>query len=96
MVWNITRTSPELHHILLHNNNFSGSIPPSLLYNNSKLQTMVMEYNFLTGNIPQEIANLSALEILDLRFNQFTGSIPSGIFNMSSLIAIDISGKPIR
>ncbi|KAL2538633.1 putative receptor-like protein kinase [Forsythia ovata] len=78
-------TIPELRHILLDNNSFSGSIPTSLLHNNSKLQTLKLAYNFLNGNIPQETCNLSALEYLSLRSNMLTGSIPFGIFNMSSL-----------
>ncbi|KAL2513436.1 LRR receptor-like serine/threonine-protein kinase FLS2 [Abeliophyllum distichum] len=78
-------TIPELRHILLDNNRFSGSIPTLLLHNNSKLETLQLDYNFLNGNIPQEICNLFALEYLYLRSNMLTGSIPFGIFNMSSL-----------
>ncbi|KAL2538774.1 LRR receptor-like serine/threonine-protein kinase EFR [Forsythia ovata] len=44
-------TLPELKQILLNNKNFTGSIPPSLC-NNSKLQTLQMDYNFINGNIP--------------------------------------------
>ncbi|KAL2538735.1 LRR receptor-like serine/threonine-protein kinase GSO2 [Forsythia ovata] len=60
-------TIPELQHIFLDNNSFSGSIPTSLLHNNSKLKTIKLAYNFLNGNIPQEICNLSTLEYLYLR-----------------------------
>ncbi|KAL2538619.1 LRR receptor-like serine/threonine-protein kinase FLS2 [Forsythia ovata] len=84
-------TLPELRHILLDNNSFSGSIPTSLLHNNSKFQTLKLAYNFLNGNIPQEICNLSALEYLSLRSNMLTGSIPFGIFNMSSLRELDLA-----
>ncbi|KAL2538730.1 LRR receptor-like serine/threonine-protein kinase FLS2 [Forsythia ovata] len=86
-------TIPELRHILLDNNGFSGSIPTSLLHNNSKLQTLKLAYNFLNGNIPQEICNLSALEYLSLRSNMLTGSIPFGIFNMSSLRELHLSNN---
>ncbi|KAL2513232.1 LRR receptor-like serine/threonine-protein kinase EFR [Abeliophyllum distichum] len=88
-------TIPELQHIHLDNNSFSGSIPTSLLHNNSKLQTLQLAYNFLNGNIPQEIRNLSALEYLYLRFNMLTGSIPFGIFNKSSLRELDLDDNSL-
>ncbi|KAL2513429.1 LRR receptor-like serine/threonine-protein kinase FLS2 [Abeliophyllum distichum] len=88
-------TIPELRHIFLDNNRFSGSIPTLLLHNNSKLQKLQLDYNFLNGNIPQEICNLSALEYLNLAFNMLTDSIPFGIFNMSSLRNLDLTNNSL-
>ncbi|KAG8378392.1 hypothetical protein BUALT_Bualt08G0132700 [Buddleja alternifolia] len=86
-------TLHELQHIYLNDNTFTGSIPPSLFNTTSKLLTLDIGYNFLGGNVPQEIQNFSSLEKLNLEFNQFTvGSLPHGIFKVSSIRTINLKG----
>ncbi|THF96636.1 hypothetical protein TEA_001619 [Camellia sinensis var. sinensis] len=84
---------PDLQYLLLHHNNFTGTIGSSLC-NISKLEGLTLGYNSLHGNIPDEIGKLSNLKFLNLENNQITGSIPSAMFfNMSSLQSIDLTAN---
>ncbi|KAG8639353.1 hypothetical protein MANES_14G120121v8 [Manihot esculenta] len=58
----------------LSNNNFSGSIPSSLLKCN-EFKIMGVNYNHLSGKIPNWIGNLSQLQILHLSQNNIFGSL---------------------
>ncbi|KAI8004762.1 LRR receptor-like serine/threonine-protein kinase EFR [Camellia lanceoleosa] len=84
---------PDLQYLLLHQNNFTGTIGSSLC-NMSKLEGLTLGFNSLHGNIPDEIGKLSNLKFLNLENNQITGSIPSAMFfNMSSLQSIDLTAN---
>ncbi|KAI8003478.1 LRR receptor-like serine/threonine-protein kinase EFR [Camellia lanceoleosa] len=84
---------PDLQYLLLHHNNFTGTIGSSLC-NMSKLEGLTLGFNSLHGNIPDEIGKLSNLKFLNLENNQITGSIPSAMFfNMSSLQSIDLTAN---
>ena len=75
---------PQLQHLALDNNKFTGPIPASIS-NLSKLEFLNFEDNSLRGNIPEQIGNLHSLKILNLQSNQLFGSIPLSIFNISGL-----------
>ncbi|KAL6905887.1 hypothetical protein ACP4OV_003488 [Aristida adscensionis] len=82
----------KLIHLLLDNNNFSGSIPPTL----GLLSTLeVLRFdnnNQLTGPVPSNINNLTKLAELHLENNQLTGSLPD-LTGMSSLSFVDMSNN---
>ncbi|KAG8369582.1 hypothetical protein BUALT_Bualt14G0028700 [Buddleja alternifolia] len=92
---------PELQSIQLTNNEFSGSISPSLFNTTSKLLVLDMSYNYLDGNVPQEIANFRYTK-LSLGYNNFitvpaslAGNIPSSVFNMSSLKILNLANTSL-
>lgn len=90
-IWNLCRNS-KLKTLLLHGNNFSGSIPEPLGgvgTTCSALTSMTLGCNALSGIIPQFIANFVNLSWLDLSNNKFTYVIPLEFVNLSHL-SIDL------
>ena len=58
---------------------------PSTITALTKLGTLSLEGNALSGPIPAEIAELSNLSYLGLNANAFTGSIPAELAQLSEL-----------
>ncbi|CAM0942814.1 unnamed protein product [Alopecurus aequalis] len=87
----IFNSNMNLIHLLLDNNNFSDSIPPTLgfLY---KLEVIRLDNNKLTGPVPNTISNLNTLVELQLANNQLTGPLPN-LTGMSSLMVVDMSNN---
>ncbi|CAM0913376.1 unnamed protein product [Alopecurus aequalis] len=87
----IFNSNMNLKHLLLDNNNFSNSIPPTLglLY---KLEVLRLGNNKLTGPIPNTISNLNILFQLQLANNNLTGPLPN-LTGMSSLMVVDMSNN---
>ncbi|XP_065873441.1 systemin receptor SR160 [Euphorbia lathyris] len=76
--------SNNLKQLLLQDNLFTGSIPPTLS-NCSQLTSLHLSFNYLTGTIPSSLGSLSNLRDLKLWFNQLTGDIPQEITNIRTL-----------
>ncbi|XP_073357711.1 uncharacterized protein [Aegilops tauschii subsp. strangulata] len=57
----------------------------------SKMVTIVLSLNFLTGEIPEEIVSLGQLVNLNLSWNYLSGEIPHKIGSMQSLESLDLS-----
>ncbi|XP_030546757.1 probable LRR receptor-like serine/threonine-protein kinase At2g24230 [Rhodamnia argentea] len=70
----------------------SGPIPDTTLGKLSKLQTLDLSNNNITG-LPSDFWSLGSLESLNLSFNQISGSLSSNIGNFGSLEVIDVSGN---
>ncbi|KAL7193602.1 hypothetical protein ACSBR2_025246 [Camellia fascicularis] len=62
--------------LLLEENNFTGTIPPSF-GNASSLKWFVLAHNNIHGRIPTEVGQLPNLQEFYLSFNRLTGSIIS-------------------
>ncbi|KAL6325069.1 hypothetical protein AAG906_022277 [Vitis piasezkii] len=73
----------------LSDNNISGKLPE--LRNLSRLGTLNLSINHLTGNIPEDVGSLSQLETLDLSRNQLSGLIPPSMVSMTSLNHLNLS-----
>ncbi|XP_065866573.1 putative receptor-like protein kinase At3g47110 [Euphorbia lathyris] len=66
------------------------------LTNNSRLQFLAVDANFLQGTIPESIGNLSKnLMKLYMGGNQISGQIPASIGNLSSLTLLNLSYNSI-
>ncbi|XP_024535936.1 serine/threonine-protein kinase BRI1-like 2 [Selaginella moellendorffii] len=81
---NFTGPVPAIHenlkHLNLSSNNFSTTretLCPSL--NSSRLESLILVNNKLTGRVLDSVMNCSSLRMLDLSFNSLTGEIPSSI-----------------
>ncbi|CAI9754158.1 unnamed protein product [Fraxinus pennsylvanica] len=67
--------SEILDHLLLQENQISGSIPPELC----------LSHNFLTGEIPASIGQMSSLGLMDLSNNRLSGQISKEFGNLSRI-----------
>ncbi|KAI3423738.1 Protein kinase domain-containing protein [Psidium guajava] len=70
----------------------SGPIPDTTLGKLSKLQTLDLSNNNITG-LPSDIWSLGSLRSLNLSSNQISGSLSSNVGNFGSLEVIDVSGN---
>ncbi|CAN6172829.1 unnamed protein product [Urochloa humidicola] len=60
---------PDLMFLVLWSNNLIGGIPPSIS-NSTKLKWLLLENNFLTGELPSTMfSNMRSLELLYLSYN---------------------------
>ncbi|KAK9929656.1 hypothetical protein M0R45_026746 [Rubus argutus] len=74
-------------------NQFSGSIPPSF-GNLSRLETLSLRGNHLTGTMPMEmLMGLVNLTTLDLSGNKFFGEVAISIGSLSQLMVLNLSGN---
>ena len=65
---------------------------PSSIGKLTKLETLNLNANFITGTLPiTALLTLSSLRFLDLFFNEFTGSIPSSLGKLTKLEYLDLS-----
>ncbi|KQJ91855.1 probable leucine-rich repeat receptor-like protein kinase At5g49770 [Brachypodium distachyon] len=88
----IFNSNMKLIHLLLDNNNFSGSMPPTLGLLNT-LEVLRFDKNSqLSGAVPTNINNLTKLAELHLENNQLTGPLPD-LTGMSSLSFVDMSNN---
>ncbi|KAE8715761.1 Leucine-rich repeat receptor-like serine/threonine-protein kinase BAM1 [Hibiscus syriacus] len=80
---------PNLRHLHLGGNYFSGQIPSS--YGRwEHLEYLAVSGNELDGVIPPEIGNLTKLQQLYIGyFNTFEGGLPAEIGNLSELVRFD-------
>uniref|UniRef100_M4FG29 Protein kinase domain-containing protein n=1 Tax=Brassica campestris TaxID=3711 RepID=M4FG29_BRACM len=64
---------PFIRSLYFHDNNFSGTIPPTL---SPRLVNLDLSNNSLSGNIPASLRSLTQLTDLSLQNNSLTGPIP--------------------
>jgi Leucine-rich repeat (LRR) protein len=78
----------NLNYLYLHNNQFSGSIPP-VLGSLTGLRTLDLSQNHFSGQIPIEFIYLGNLELLYLSGNMLSGPILSELVNLPDLGFVD-------
>ncbi|XP_027172835.1 receptor-like protein Cf-9 homolog [Coffea eugenioides] len=78
-----------LTELYLDNNYLRGKIPHKF----SKISSLFLGHNLLSGNIPISLLNLMHPENLDLSSNQLSGSIPPSIFTIPTLSYLDLSSN---
>jgi hypothetical protein len=77
---------PLLKLLFLQNNQFTGSLPPSI---NTNLVTNLDVNNYLTGTIPNIFAKDSRLNTFAASANCFHGSLPVSLCNATSLVSLE-------
>nr|XP_009625819.1 receptor-like protein EIX1 [Nicotiana tomentosiformis] len=84
---------PNVTHLNLANNLFSGSIPLNIGHVMKKLKVLDLSGNAFTGSIPYSIARVKRLSRLDLSDNHLSGKIPDWWYDLQQLQVIDLSGN---
>ncbi|XP_010417313.1 PREDICTED: receptor-like protein 12 [Camelina sativa] len=79
-------------YMFLHNNNFSGSIPNTLL---QSVQILDLRNNKLSGSIPQFV-DTQSINILLLKGNSLTGSIPRQLCYLRNIRLLDLSDNKLN
>lgn len=85
------RSNMTLIHVLLHDNNLTGSIPSTLGLVQT-LEAVRFEGNSLTGPVPPNLNNLTTVKTLILSNNKFTGPVPN-LTGMAYLSYLDLSNN---
>ncbi|KAH7307208.1 hypothetical protein KP509_22G049700 [Ceratopteris richardii] len=83
----------ELRVISLRANHLSGRFP-SDLSNCSFLRSMYLQYNYLSGPLP-DFSSWPNLVHVDLSFNNFSGSIPSTLGNLTRLVTLYLKNNSL-
>lgn len=71
----------------------SGEIPSNTISNLTRVRTISLRFNRLTGSLPSDISQLVELRNLYLQDNQLTGSVPSSFFTLHSMVRLDLSNN---
>ncbi|XP_019093693.1 PREDICTED: LRR receptor-like serine/threonine-protein kinase GSO1 isoform X2 [Camelina sativa] len=79
--------------LFLHNNNFTGVIPDTLL--NDRVTILDLRNNKISGSIPQFV-NTESIRILLLSGNKLTGSIPRQMCDLSNIEILDLSDNKLK
>ncbi|KAM6552387.1 hypothetical protein CsatB_002195 [Cannabis sativa] len=87
---------PHLKAINLRRNFLSGSIPRE--WGSTKLESLIISANDLSGPIPDYLGNITTLTMLSMESNLFSGTIPSSLGNLVNLeylnlIANNLTGQ---
>ncbi|KAK4378951.1 hypothetical protein RND71_000813 [Anisodus tanguticus] len=84
---------PDVTHMNLANNLFSGSIPITIGHVMTKLQVLDLSGNAFTGSIPYSITKVKKLLRLDISDNHLSGKLPDWWYELQQLHVIDLLGN---
>ncbi|CAK9160620.1 unnamed protein product [Ilex paraguariensis] len=91
---------PSIIFLALQYNNLSGPIPDSWggTGNNQlfHLQSLTLDHNSFSGNVPTSLGKLRELQEISLSHNQISGVIPNDIGKLSRLKTLDFSYNAIN
>lgn len=88
-------TLPNLSDLVMWANNLTGEIPEGICVNGGNLVSLILNNNFITGNIPMSISNCTNLIWVTLSSNRITGQIPSGIGNLPHLAILQLGNNSL-
>ncbi|KAF9587047.1 hypothetical protein IFM89_039733 [Coptis chinensis] len=70
-----------------------GVIPEGIFGNLTKLRTLSLRVNALTGQLPSDLGQCTELRNLYLQDNKFSGKIPAFLFEMQNLVRLNLAGN---
>ncbi|KAF5179635.1 Leucine-rich repeat receptor-like protein kinase pxc1 [Thalictrum thalictroides] len=70
-----------------------GVIPVGVFGNLTRLRTLSLRVNALTGQLPSDLAQCTELRNLYLQNNRFSGEIPSFLFKLHNLVRLNLAGN---
>ncbi|PRW05888.1 short-chain dehydrogenase isoform A [Chlorella sorokiniana] len=71
----------QLQALQLHNNGLTGGLPPMP----EAMRNLNVEYNRISGTIPDQWGGLEGWEVIRLRHNKLTGTLPPGLARQEEL-----------
>ncbi|CAH9116423.1 unnamed protein product [Cuscuta epithymum] len=71
----------------------SGSIPPHTLSNLTRLRTLSLRLNYLSGPLPADLSQCVGLQNLYLQGNHISGSLPDSFFDLHSLVRVNLANN---
>ncbi|XP_030541145.1 probable inactive receptor kinase RLK902 [Rhodamnia argentea] len=71
----------------------SGQIPGGVLGNLTKLRTLSLRLNTLSGQLPSDLASCVNLRNLYVQGNQFSGPIPESLFSLRDLVRLNLASN---
>ncbi|PHT41314.1 hypothetical protein CQW23_20168 [Capsicum baccatum] len=86
---------PNVTHLNLANNLFSGSIPLDFGHVMTKIQVLDLAGNAFTGSLPNSITKAKQLLRVDLSDNHLSGNIPDWWYDLQQLQVIDLYGNDL-
>ncbi|ESQ30686.1 hypothetical protein EUTSA_v10011300mg [Eutrema salsugineum] len=100
--WDIRQTSPcnwagvkcennQVTALRLPGVSLTGKIPEGIFGNLTRLRTLSLRLNALTGSLPLDLSSCSDLRHLFLQGNRFSGEIPEGLFSLSNLVRLNLA-----
>ncbi|KAJ4881822.1 putative inactive receptor kinase [Raphanus sativus] len=100
--WNIRQTSPcnwagvkcdnnRVTALRLPGVSLSGTIPNGIFPNLTRLRTLSLRLNALTGSLPPDLSTCSNLRHLYLQGNRFSGQIPESLFSLTNLVRLNLA-----
>ncbi|KAJ0230777.1 inactive receptor kinase [Hirschfeldia incana] len=100
--WNIRQTSPcnwagvkcdnnRVTALRLPGVSLSGTIPNGIFPNLTRLRTLSLRLNALTGSLPPDLSSSSNLRHLYLQGNRLSGEIPESLFTLTNLVRLNLA-----
>jgi len=83
---------PNLQHLHATRGNLHGYLPTT--WNTPKLESLVLDSNYLKGRLPEEISKCTALKQLMLEDNRLTGSFPASYGQLYQLVNLSLVQSP--
>jgi hypothetical protein len=104
LLWNITESSPcfwagvkcednRVAVLRLPGVALSGELPTGIFGNLTRLRTLSMRLNALTGQLPSDLASCVNLRNLYLQGNLFSGEIPDFLFTLRDLVRLNLASN---
>lgn len=81
----------NLRFLILEQGKIEGEIPESI--GNLKLLVVDLDFNELSGKIPQSLYSVNTLQQLDLNDNKLTGQLPSDVDNWKRMTFLQVSNN---
>ncbi|GFY90754.1 receptor-like kinase 1 [Actinidia rufa] len=104
LLWNISEPTPcswpgvgcesgQVVELRLPGMGLSGQIPPNTIGNLTRLHTLSLRVNALSGPLPADLAAITGLRNLYLQQNLFSGEIPDFLFSLYNLVRLNLAAN---
>lgn len=104
LLWNVTESSPcfwagvkcednRVAALRLPGVALSGQLPTGIFGNLTRLRTLSMRLNALTGQVPSDLTSCVNLRNLYLQGNLFSGEIPDFLFTLRDLVRLNLANN---
>ncbi|XP_047312449.1 probable inactive receptor kinase At1g48480 [Impatiens glandulifera] len=102
LLWNTSQTSPcswtgvtceagQVVELRLPGMGLAGQVPVGSIGKLTRLRTLSLRFNALSGPLPADFASITGLRNLYLQHNSFSGPIPDFIFSFRDLVRLNLA-----